>query len=137
MAISHVLCAVDGSAPALRAVALGSQIASGLGAQLTILSVRSYHIDRTAAAGVQTPEEVDTFLLQAKEVADENNAPGAKTIQISARDPAEAIAAFAEEHDIDLIFIGSTGKDALERFAFGSTSMDLLHKSKCPVTTVH
>lgn len=137
MQIRHILCAVDGSAPSLRAVALGSQIAQGLGAQLTILSVRSYHVDRTAAAGVQTPDEIDAILTEALTVAHKNHCLDAKAIQISARDPSVAIADYADEHGVGLIFIGSTGKDALQRFAFGSTSFDLLRKSNCPTTIVH
>ena len=137
MTIRHILCAVDGSGPSLRAVALSTQIAKGMSALLTIISVRSYHIDRTAAAGVQTPEEIDSILSEALAAARQNQFLDAKTVQISARDAAVAIADHADEHDVGLIFVGSTGKDALLRFAFGSTSMDLLRKSNRPVTIVH
>lgn len=137
MTIRHVLCAVDGSEPSLRAVALSCQIAKGLNVQLTILSVRIFHTDRTAAAGVQTPEEIDRILADALEVARQNQIIDAKAVQLAAREAAVAISDYANEHDIGLIFIGSTGKDALQRFAFGSTSMDLLRKSRCPVTIVH
>jgi nucleotide-binding universal stress UspA family protein len=108
-----------------------------MSALLTIISVRSYHIDRTAAAGVQTPEEIDSILSEALAAARQNQFLDAKTVQISARDAAVAIADHADEHDVGLIFVGSTGKDALLRFAFGSTSMDLLRKSDRPVTIVH
>ena len=137
MAIRHILCAVDGSDPSLRAVALSTQIAKSMSALLTIVSVRSYHIDRTAAAGVQTPEEIDSILSNALAVARQNQFPDAKVVQISARDAAVAIADYADEHDVGLILVGSTGKDALKRFAFGSTSMDILRKSNRPVTIVH
>lgn len=137
MTIRHVLCAVDGSEPSLRAVALSCQIAKGLNVQLTILSVRIFHTDRTAAAGVQTPEEIDRILADALEVARQNQIIDAKAVQLAAREAAVAISDYANEHDIGLIFIGSTGKDALQRFAFGSTSMDLLRKSRCPMTIVH
>ncbi len=137
MTIRHLLCAVDGSEPSLRAVALSCQIARGLNAQLTILSVRSFHTDRTAAAGLQTPEDIDLILAEAQELARQNQITDAKVVQISARDAAVAIADYADEHDIGLMLIGATGKHALQRFAFGSTSMDLLRKSRCPVTIVH
>lgn len=137
MTIRHILCAVDGSEPSLRAVILGCQVAKGLNAKLTILSVRSFHIDRTAVAGMQTPDEIDGILADALAVARENQVTDARGVQLSARDAAVAIADYADEHDIGLMFIGSTGKDALQRFAFGSTSMDLLRKSRCPVTIVH
>ncbi len=78
MAIRHILCAVDGSDPSLRALALSTQIAKSMSALLTIISVRSYHIDRTAAAGVQTPEEVDSILSNALAVARQNQFPDAR-----------------------------------------------------------
>lgn len=137
MSIRHVLCAVDGSEPSLRAVALATEVAKGMGARLTILSVRSFHMDRTAAAGLHTPEEVKDILDQAAAAAADAGFDGVKTIQLCARDAAVAIADYADEHDVGLIFVGSTGKHALQRFAFGSTSMDLLRKSACPVTIVH
>ena len=92
MGITHILCAVDGSEPSLRAVALGAQIASSLGAALTIASVRCFHTDRTALAGIQTPEEVDKVLAGALDVSRENGFDTAKAVQISARDAAVAIA---------------------------------------------
>lgn len=137
MTIQHILCAVDGSEPSLRAVSLSCQVAKGLSTRLTILSVRILHIDRTAASGVQTPEEVDAILANALAVARKNHIADAMVVQLSAKDAAVSIADYADEHDVGLIFIGSTGKDALQRFAFGSTSMDLLRKSRCPVTIVH
>lgn len=137
MGITHILCAVDGSEPSLRAVALGAQIATSLGAAFTIVSVRCFHTDRTALAGIQTPEEVDKVLAGALVVSRENGFDKAKTVQISARDAAVAIADYADEFCVDLIIVGSTGKDALRRFTMGSTSMDLMRKSTCPVTIVH
>ncbi len=137
MSIRHVLCAVDGSDASLRAVALSAEFATSMGARLTIVSVRTFHMDRTAAAGLHTPEEVADILAQAAELAARNGVAGVETVQLRGRDAAVAIADYAEEHQVDLICAGSTGKDALQRFAFGSTSMDLLRKSALPVTIVH
>lgn len=136
MAIQHILCAVDGSDPSLRAVALGAEIARCTGARMTILSVRCFHTDRTAVAGIQTPAEVDEVLAEAAEVARQNGVSGARTVQLAAPDTAAAIAAYAEEHGADLVFAGSSGKGALQRLALGSTSEDLLRTSTCPVTIV-
>jgi nucleotide-binding universal stress UspA family protein len=137
MAIRHILCAVDGSEPSLRAVAFGSQIASALKAALTIVSVRSFHTDRTALAGIQAPEEIEEVLAKALIVSRQNGFDAARTVQITARDAAVAVADYADEFDVGMIFVGSAGKDALRRFAVGSTSMDLMRKSACPVTIVH
>jgi nucleotide-binding universal stress UspA family protein len=137
MTIRHILCAVDGSEPSFRAVALGTQIAKTMGAQLTIVSIRCFHTDRTAVAGIQTPEEVDHILSQALEIAQHNRVSGARIVQLSAPDAATAIADYAEEHDAQLIFAGLSGKGALKRLALGSTSTDLLQTTDRPVTIVH
>lgn len=137
MEVRHILCAIDGSAPSLRAAALSAHIASGLGAQLTLIAVRCLHTDRTAASGIHTPEEIQATLNEAMGVVRENGCVGAEIVQLSARDVAVAIADYAKEHEINLIFMGSTGRSNLGIFAFGSTSLDVLHKSACPVTIVH
>lgn len=137
MSITHILCAVDGSEPSLRAVALGTQIAGALRAELTIVSVRLFHTDRTALAGIQTPEEIDEILAKALVVSRQYGFNTAQVVQISGRDVAIAVADYAAEFGVGMIFVGSAGKDALRRFAVGSTSMDLLCKSACPVTIVH
>lgn len=137
MTIGHILCAVDGSEPSFRAVALGAQIARSMGAQLTIVSVRYFHTDRSAVAGIHTPEEVEAILSQALDAARRNGFVGAQAVQIPAQDAAAAIARFAKEQGVGLILAGSSGKGALKRLALGSTSSDLLRATDCPVTIVH
>jgi nucleotide-binding universal stress UspA family protein len=137
MGLTHIICAVDGSEPALRAVALAAEMAKGLGARLSILTVRSFVLGRSAAAGLPTPEDAAAILKAAVDVARQNGCGAIATVELKGRDPAVAVADFADEHGAGLIVVGSTGKDALQRFALGSTSMDILRKSACPVTIVH
>ena len=137
MTVEHILCAVDGSEPSLRAVDLAAELARAVGSQLTLISVRHYSLDRSAVAGLETPEEVDDILNKARERAICIGCSRVKTLQLAGRDAAVLMADFADEHDVKLMVMGSTGKNALERFALGSTSADFLRKSRCPVTIVH
>lgn len=137
MTVEHILCAVDGSEPSLRAVDLAAELARAVGSQLTLISVRHYSLDRSAVAGLETPEEVDDILNKARERAIRIGCSRVKTLQLAGRDAAVLMADFADEHDVKLMVMGSTGKNALERFALGSTSADFLRKSRCPVTIVH
>ena len=50
--------------------------------------------------------------------------------------PAEKILDFADEHDIDLIVVGSLGKNGIERFALGSVSEKVVRHAKVPVLIV-
>ena len=50
--------------------------------------------------------------------------------------PAEKILDFADEHDIDLIVVGSLGKSGIERFALGSVSEKVVRHAKVPVLVV-
>lgn len=135
--ISHIVCAVDGSEPSLRAVALAAEIARGLCAKLTVISVRSLHLDRTAVAGVHTPEEVDELLLKASKIALAKGVVSAVTAQLAAKDEASAIVEFARSNGAGMIFVGSTGKGKLARLALGSVSLEVLGSADCPVTVVH
>lgn len=112
-------------------------MARAMGARLTLLSVRSFVLGRSAVAGLPTPDDIAECLARAAEVARHNGFEDPALVDLRGRDAAVRIADYADDHDVNLIIVGSTGKDALTRFALGSTSMDLLRKSACPVTIVH
>jgi nucleotide-binding universal stress UspA family protein len=51
--------------------------------------------------------------------------------------PWEEIVRHAEEHDIDLIVMGTHGRQGLARVLLGSVAETVLRKAPCPVLTVH
>jgi universal stress protein A len=51
--------------------------------------------------------------------------------------PWEEIVRHAEEHDIDLIVMGTHGRDGLARLLVGSVAETVVRKALCPVLTVH
>jgi nucleotide-binding universal stress UspA family protein len=51
--------------------------------------------------------------------------------------PADSILAFAEEHEIDLIVMGTHGRRGLDRLMVGSTVERVLRKARCAVLAVH
>ncbi|MCU0273697.1 MAG: universal stress protein [Acidimicrobiales bacterium] len=56
---------------------------------------------------------------------------------IAARgDPVTAINRAAEQHDVDLIVVGTRDRGALQRVVFGSVSDDLVHHAERPVLVV-
>nr|WP_131918201.1 universal stress protein [Heliophilum fasciatum] len=50
--------------------------------------------------------------------------------------PAYAICEYAEEHNMDLIIIGSRGMGEIKSLLLGSISDRVLHLAKCPVLIV-
>jgi nucleotide-binding universal stress UspA family protein len=48
-------------------------------------------------------------------------------------DPAEKIVNFAEEHNVDMIIVGSLGKGGFERLVIGSVSEKVVRHAKVPV----
>lgn len=137
MTIDHILCATDGSDPSRRAVAFAAELAKAMGSRLTLISVRHFFLGRASVGHLQTPEEIDSILHQALDLARSSGCQDVEAVHLTGRDAAVLMADYADDHDVKLMVMGSTGKNALERFALGSTSADFLRKSRCPVTIVH
>ncbi|MEA2180429.1 MAG: hypothetical protein QOG77_3726, partial [Solirubrobacteraceae bacterium] len=53
-----------------------------------------------------------------------------------AQDPVDGLIAAAEEHDAQMLVVGSTGEGPLRGILVGSTSYKLLHLSSRPVLVV-
>lgn len=137
MSIEHILCAVDGSAPSLRAVTQATQVARGLQSQLTIVWVRTTGHGTATGSPPRSHPILRAVLSVAAETALQNGFEGVLTVQVSAPDVAAAVADYAGRHKVGLIFAGATGLDAPSPFTFGSTCMDLIRYAPCPVTIVH
>ena len=51
-------------------------------------------------------------------------------------DPERVILKFADEHDIDVIIMGTHSRTGLAHFLLGSVTAAVVRRSKCPVLTV-
>ena len=51
--------------------------------------------------------------------------------------PAKLILEVADEENVDLIVMGSSGKSGFDRFILGSVSDKVVNAAKCPVLVVH
>jgi nucleotide-binding universal stress UspA family protein len=58
------------------------------------------------------------------------------TLETLQGDPAEEILAYAQEHDIDLIVMGSHKSRAISRLVVGSVTSKIVSSASCPVITV-
>lgn len=134
--MKHILCPIDGSDPAKRAVATAAAMALRMQTKLTLLHITEYFIGRAGVFEVSTPEEAEKYLAEAKMIASNEAYKDPAVKDLRARDPAHAILDFAEKNNVDHIVMGAAGKGAVKKALIGSVSSDVLRKAYCPVTVV-
>lgn len=141
-----ILVPTDGSAAADRALGEAIDLASETGATLHVL----YVVDTGAAgwAGIGE-EEFGIEVQQAIEYLQEEGEEATAAALEAAREsdvevvtavedgtPFRRIVAYAEEHDVDLVVMGTHGRTGLDRYLLGSTTERVVRRSPIPVLTV-
>ena len=135
----RVLVGFDGSVEAQRALRVAIVLAADLRGEAHVLQVIR------PAAHVETPEEQ----AAAGEAERANLSRGMAEIQqqmqqgwdvtvgvVFADDPAQAIAAHAEEHGFDLVVVGDHGREQMTHRGIGQSVEALLRHHPCPVLVV-
>ena len=51
--------------------------------------------------------------------------------------PADEIVRYAREHDVDLIVMGTHGREGVARVFIGSVAETVVRRAACPVLTLH
>lgn len=136
MSINHIACPLDGSEQAKRAVQLAAELSAAINAQLTLLAVRKVVVDRSALSGSHTPEEVDTLLAEAEGIARAAGCSNVRSIHLHGSEVADLLVEYASTNGVRLMVMGCKMKSVLRRLALGSTIMNFIRHSKCPVTLV-
>ena len=139
--MSTFLIATDGSPESHEAVDYGLELAAGEGANAVLLQVIP-PIDWTeldcGAIIRPIPEEIAlrrSFALdEAGELAEKHHVPVRS--EVLAGDPADEIVAYADDHDVDLIVIGSRGRGMVASTLLGSVSHAVLREARRPVLVV-
>ncbi|TMT87681.1 universal stress protein [Haloterrigena sp. H1] len=136
----NVLVPTDGSESAQDALAIGTDIATTEGAALHLLSVVT-----TATLGVDVRNEIQLSMLEesATKILDDASAfatetgvePAAETIEFGSSIP-QTIRTYVDEHDIDLVVVGTHGRTGFDRYLLGSVTEQLVRTSPVPVLTV-
>lgn len=136
-----ILIATDGSTEAAEAVAYGMELAAAQGAGVTLLEVIPptgwTSLDRGSFVR-PLPEELawkrDAGLDAATALAAESGV--ALELAVLAGDPADEIVAYADNHDVDLVVLGSRGRGRLAGALLGSVSETVLREARRPVLVV-
>lgn len=133
----RMLIGVDGSENALRAVKLVAEIASKLGAKVTLLNViapsEAALFSGKSSRPLQGRTMGDERLKAAMEVLDGFGVEYDTAVEFG--HPADAILNYASK-GFDLVAVGSRGLSSIEGFLMGSVSSKVVHHSKVPTLVV-
>lgn len=117
-----LLC-TDGSELAERAEIAGAEMARGLGAKVTILSMAEEEARREEA--LQAARRAEMILAQMGIEA---------KLKVRVGHPSEEIIAEARDHDI--VVMGASGSSAVKKFFLGSVPLKVMEYGECPVLIV-
>lgn len=142
----RILVPFDGSTGAAEALRKAAELKKLCGAELMTLTVYRHHSLLEASFSVQRPGDSgnldDIMRGHAEEVAESGRAlakqAGVEDVRAFTRSgqPARTIIAFAKEHDVDLILLGSRGLGSVEGFLLGSVSHKVTALAECAVMVV-
>ena len=136
-----ILVPTDGSEFAKKAQQHAMFLAKVSGADLIAVSVT----ENNFVNGLPLDDEVYQLNQILKERSEENlkefdelNEDDLKiTHVIREGSPARVILEVAQEEDVDLIVMGSSGKSGFDRFIMGSVADKVVNSAKCAVLVVH
>jgi nucleotide-binding universal stress UspA family protein len=144
--VRTILLPTDGSEGAEAAVAHAVSLARAYGATLHVIAVadtKSYGTFTTGGAGTVIPalEErcrenvAGAAALIAALTGDAPDDPPVETAVVRGF-PAEEILRYADEHDADLIVMGTSGRSGIDRVLLGSVTERVVRRAPVPVVTV-
>ena len=130
-----ILCPVDGTDHAERAIGTAADLAQKYGASLTVCAVNVAH---GGGRGVTIPhwtdEEVGEILRKAEADARAAGATEVHRASVASREAAAGIVAYAETEHFDHIVMGTGDKRGLSRLMLGSVAADVSGRAHCTVT---
>jgi len=143
-AAKRILVATDGSAGADRAVTFGSELAIGLNARLTIVTVSDIRGNADLERFSRTEGTTLGDVMEAEAQAILGRACAAARAKGAEIDKTEALTGDATELILEaanqvrplLVAVGKRGRGRLEGLLLGSVSQKLISLSRCPVIVV-
>lgn len=137
---SSVLVPTDGSDPADAALGTGVELAA-LGE--STLHVQSVVTPPVPSIDALSDDEIAALEADAAEIVDdatafaEDNGVGSVTGAVSSESSVhEAILSYVDEHDVELVVVGTQGRTGIDRYLLGSVAESLVRTAPVPVLTV-
>lgn len=130
-----VLCPVDFSDISRMAVSWSRQLASDLGAELTVLTAVDSALVNVGNL-VAVPDDSAELMRQAERQMEawtgELELTGVRAV-VEEGVPADVIVKTTEEQDVDLLVMGTHGLSGLQKLLLGSVMEKVLHRVKVPL----
>ena len=142
MSVKHILLTTDFSEDARRAYAPTAELASSLGAKITLLHVVQVLTKVPQGAMLAQPVvignlEEETESAKASMEKERSHFAGAElaTEVITSDNVAHGVVEYARTHGADLIALSSHGRSGLRRMVLGSVAEIILRHAHTPVLT--
>jgi nucleotide-binding universal stress UspA family protein len=146
ISIKRILFPTDFSACAEQAFIVADQMAKRYGAELHVLHVIVWSgADLNPGMLYGLPQSEQERLLEnvrghiserIERAIPENRPYPYKLAEMTDSSSAAAIVSYVDDHDIDLVVMGTHGHHRLKRLLLGSTAERVVRLAKCPVLTV-
>jgi len=145
IAMKNVLVATDFGEAADSALAYGRELAGKFHATLHVLHVAenvyitAFGAETYASFAPDLQREIEESAhRRLKELTVDDDAAAPKTVAavMTSGSPAFAIIDYANDHEIDLIVLGTHGRGTLGHFLMGSVAERVVRLAGCPVLTV-
>lgn len=134
-----VLVPTDGSDAALHAAEHGLALAAALDATIHVLSVADETSLGPDVRSVLSADELERPAREAVEAvaaaAEDYDIPAVHT-HVEGGSPADTITAAIDDHDVDVVVMGTTGRRGVDRILLGSVAEQTVRTSPVPVITV-
>lgn len=140
--LNTIAVGTDGSDTASKAVDFAIDMAERYGSQLVVASsYRPITEDRLAKEQADAPQEIQWSInptedveATLREVEEKAKARGIRAVSEARQgDPADVLCSVAEDHDADVLVVGSKG---MHRRVLGSVPNSVSHKAPCSVLIV-
>lgn len=142
MRIQKILVPIDFSEHSAKALECAIDLAGRYQAAIHLLNAYPVYVGAVSPYGIVLPESFDKECREA--ALQKTTSWGEKVKQagiavethVTAAAPADAIPRYVDEHDIDLVVMGSRGLTGLKHLLLGSVAERTLRVCHCPVLTV-
>ncbi len=133
--IKHILVPLDGSEYAEKALSVAEDLARSTGARLSLLTV-VLRLGAKLPGQQQMEENSEAHVRQYLDPTRSRLAQDGLDVSacVDFGNPADAIADFAERHNVDLIVMATHGVGARSTYALGSVALKVLQIAPCPIT---
>ena len=142
--IKHVLVPFDESQIAFEAFEFALDLAKKYNAKMSLITIihsgilSSSFIEMSGHQKIIEKEKLKTVnsMLQTLQNTAKKFEVEVKSELVFSENVAETILSFSSHRNVDLIVMGTRGRDGSVRYMLGSVTFDVVQKAKCPVVFV-